>query len=45
MEEPTTELERKKRLKEWEIDWKSDEMQKRVVEMLGQFNNNILKVA
>ena len=36
--EPTG-LERKKRLKKWENDWKSDEIQERVVEMLERFNN------
>jgi hypothetical protein len=44
-DEPKTELERKKRLKKWENDWKSDETQERVVEMLDRFNNNILAVA
>ena len=44
-DEPKTELERKKRLKKWENDWKSDEIQERVVEMLDRFNNNILKGA
>jgi len=38
-------LEGKKRLKEWEEIWKSDETQERVVEMLDRFNNNILAVA